>query len=157
MDNIEPDNPASRGNCAVCRGTILGEMVQALGRCYHPEHFTCGSCKEPLGTKPFYEANGVPNCENCYQNIFCPKCAHCNNAILDRCITALGKKWHPEHFICGQCLKPFPGGNFFEKDGRPYCETDFFALFASRCGACQEPIKGDCINALGQQVNLNFL
>jgi len=151
MDHIEPDNPASRGQCATCKGAILGEMMQALGRCYHPEHFTCGNCHQPLGTRNFFEANGAPHCQDCYQGMFCPKCAHCNGAIMDRCITAIGKKWHPDHFICAQCLKPFPGGNFFERDGRPYCENDFFTLFATKCGACNEPIKGDCINALGQQ------
>jgi len=151
MDNIEPDNPASRGQCNTCKGAILGEMMQALGKCYHPEHFTCGNCHQPLGTRNFFEQNGLPHCGDCYQTMYCPKCAHCNGAILDRCITALGKKWHPEHFICGQCLQPFPNGNFFERDGRPYCENDFFSLFATKCGACHEPIKGDCINALGQQ------
>jgi len=151
MDNIDAENPASRGQCATCKGAIIGEMMQALGRCYHPEHFQCGNCNQPLGTKNFFEQNGLPHCGDCYTTMYCPKCAHCNSAILDRCITALGKKWHPEHFICAQCLQPFPAGNFFERDGRPYCENDFFALFASKCGACHEPIKGDCINALGQQ------
>ena len=49
--------------------------------------------------------------------LYCPKCAHCDQPVSDRCITALGKKWHPEHFICCQCLKPFPNGSFFERDG----------------------------------------
>jgi paxillin len=151
MDHIEPDNPASRGQCATCKGAILGEMMQALGRCYHPEHFTCGNCHQPIGTKNFFEQNGLPHCQDCFQLMFCPKCGHCNGPVMDRCITAMGKKFHPEHFICAQCLKPFPGGNFFEKDGRPYCENDFFALFAPKCGACHEPVKGDTINALGQQ------
>jgi len=112
MDHIEPDNPASRGQCATCKGAILGEMMQALGRCYHPEHFACGNCQQPLGTRNFFEQNGLPHCADCYQTMYCPKCAHCNAAILDRCITALGKKWHPEHFICAQCLQPLPRWKF---------------------------------------------
>jgi hypothetical protein len=93
-------------------------MVQALGRTYHPEHFNCGNCRDALGTKNFYEQGGQPICNNCYQLIYCPKCAHCDQPVADRCITALGKKWHPEHFICSQCLKPFPNGSFFERDGK---------------------------------------
>jgi hypothetical protein len=43
------------------------------------------------------------------------------------------------------------GGIFFERDGRPYCEADFYRTFAPKCGGCNEPIRGDCINALGSQ------
>jgi len=151
MNNIDNDNPSSRGTCHTCKGHILGEVIQALGKAFHPEHFTCGNCRTPLGTKSFYEHNGSPHCENCYQELFCPKCAHCDKPVLDRCITALGKKWHVDHFICTQCLKPFQGGNFYERDGRPYCELDFYGAFAPKCASCNEAIRGDCINALGSQ------
>ena len=100
----------------------------------------------------FFEQNSQTHCERCYQELFCPRCGHCEKPVMDRCITALGKKWHVDHFICTQCLNPFNGGNFFERDGRPYCETDFFNLFAPKCASCNEAIKGDCINALGSQV-----
>jgi len=151
MNNIDVSNPISRGACATCKGAILGEMIQALGKTFHPEHFSCGNCKNPLGSKSFYEYNGEPHCENCYQELFCHKCAHCDKPVLDRCITAMGKKWHPDHFICTQCLLPFKNGTFFERDGKPYCEQDFFGVFAPKCGSCNEPIRGDCINALGKQ------
>jgi len=143
-------NPASRGQCFTCGQAILGELISALGKSFHPEHFTCGNCRKALGTANFYEQNGVPQCESCYKGAFCPKCAHCDGPIMDRCITALGKKWHMDHFICTQCLKPFEGGTFFEREGRPYCEADFYSVFSPKCGSCNEAIKGDCINALGQ-------
>jgi paxillin len=151
MNDIDADNPASRGTCATCRQPILGEVIQALGKAFHPEHFACGNCRAPLGTGNFYENQGRPNCEKCYRQLFCPRCGHCDEPILDRCITALGKKWHINHFICTQCLKPFEGGNFFERDGRPYCEADFYSVFAPRCASCDQAIRGDCINALGSQ------
>jgi len=151
MNTIDKENPSSRGTCGTCHQPILGEVIQALGRTYHPEHFSCGNCRDPLGTRNFYEQNGMPHCERCFQEMFCPKCGHCDKPVLDRCITALGKKWHTDHFICTQCLKPFGTGNFFERDGRPYCETDIYALFAPKCAGCNEPIRGDCINALGSQ------
>lgn len=143
--------PSSRGECAHCRKPILGEVIQALNRAYHPEHFVCGNCQVPLGTSNFYEQDGVPNCESCYQGLFCSRCAHCDEPITGRCVTALNKKWHADHFICGQCLGPFPGGTFFEKEGRPYCEACFHNAFSSRCAGCSQTIKGECINALGQQ------
>jgi len=151
MNEIDAENPNSRGTCYQCKASILGEVIQAMGRTYHPEHFMCGNCRDPLGTKNFYEQNGSPHCEKCFQELFCPKCGHCDKPVLDRCITALGKKWHTEHFICTQCLKPFGNSSFFERGGKPYCEEDFYGLFAPKCGSCNTAIKGDCINALGVQ------
>lgn len=142
---------ASKGTCAYCRQEILGEVVQALGKTFHVDHFVCGHCQEPIGTRTFFELEGLPNCERCYQNLFCPKCAYCDAPIQDRCVSALGKKWHVNHFICTQCLQPFPKGVFFERDGRPYCETCFFGRYAPTCAGCERPITGDCVNALGQQ------
>jgi len=149
--DIGSGGPASRGDCAHCRKPILGEVIQALNRTYNPEHFMCGNCQAPLGTNKFYEQDGVPNCERCYQELFCSRCAHCDEPITGRCVTALNRKWHLEHFICAQCLGPFPGGTFFERDGRPYCDNCFHNAFSSRCGGCNQAIKGECINALGQQ------
>lgn len=152
MNNIDSENPASRGICFTCQQSILGEIIQAMGKTYHPEHFICYNCRDPLGTRPFFEVKGNTFCEKCFQGIHCPPCAHCGKPVVDRTITALGKSWHVEHFICTQCLKPFPGGSYYERDGRPYCEADFYSLFAPKCMGCNEPIKGDCINALGGQV-----
>jgi paxillin len=125
-------------------------VIQALSQTWHPEHFSCGSCKQALGTATFYENEGQAHCEKCWKTMYCPRCAHCEQPIADRCITALGKKWHVDHFVCKSCLKPLDSG-FFEKDGIPYCEADFFSLFTSRCASCDQPIKGDCVNALGQK------
>jgi LIM domain len=149
--DLDRGGPSSRGDCAHCQKPILGEVIQALNRTYHPEHFMCGNCQSPLGTSNFYEQDGVPNCEKCYQELFCSRCAHCDEPITGRCITALNRKWHLEHFVCGQCLGPFPGGTFFEKEGRPYCDNCFHNAFSSRCAGCNQSIKGECINALGQQ------
>lgn len=55
----------------------------ALGRLWHPEHFTCVNCKEPLGTQNFFERDGVPYCERDYHLMFSPQCASCGGPILD--------------------------------------------------------------------------
>lgn len=140
----------SRGVCYHCRQPIYDECMQALGRTYHPEHFMCGSCNNPLGTGNFFELAGQAHCQRCYQLQFCPKCAHCNQVISDRCVTALDKKWHVHCFVCTQCTSPFTG-NFFERDGRPYCDRCFHQVFAPRCRSCNQPVLGDCVNALGAQ------
>jgi paxillin len=149
-DLASPNGSRSRGVCYHCRQPIYDECMQALGRTYHPEHFMCGSCNNPLGTGSFFELAGQAHCQRCYQIQFCPKCAHCNQAISDRCVTALDKKWHIHCFVCTQCTSPFQG-NFFERDGRPYCDKCFHQVFAPRCRSCNQPVLGDCVNALGAQ------
>ncbi|KAL7977578.1 hypothetical protein Chor_009527 [Crotalus horridus] len=67
-------------------------------------------------------------------------CASCQKPIAGQVVTALGSTWHPEHFVCTYCQKEMGGSNFFEKDGAPYCERDYFQLFSPRCGFCNEPI-----------------
>jgi hypothetical protein len=27
--------------------------------------------------------------------------------------------------VCTTCKKPFPDGNFYERDGKPYCKIDY--------------------------------
>jgi paxillin len=144
-------NNLSRGICATCRKPIFGEMMTALGRTYHQEHFACGACGNPIGTGNFFEQEGQPHCERCFSARFCPKCAHCNAPVVDRCLNALGKTWHVNCFVCTQCLSSFSGGNFYERDKRPYCEKCFFEVFAPRCRACNQAVRGDCVNALGSQ------
>ena len=59
---------------------------------------------------------------------------------LGRSITALGKVWHPEHFVCFICHEPFSGSNFYEKDNKPYCELHYAQEFGKVCAKCNRPI-----------------
>jgi hypothetical protein len=37
------------GSCCVCREDVVAsEMISALGRCWHAEHFACAHCKKPF-------------------------------------------------------------------------------------------------------------
>ena len=57
---------------------------------------------------------------------------------------ALGRLWHPEHFICSRCRKPI-GKRFLEHKGRAYCEKDYLELFGEKCALCNKPITGQCL------------
>lgn len=150
MSTLNPAAAGSKGTCNHCRGPIFGEMIQAMGKDFHPEHWVCAQCNDPLGTRNFYDVGGRPQCEQCFSTVGCARCAHCQKPILDRCITALGKKWHVEHFNCTKCLTPFPDGKFHEREGKPWCVPCFNGAFASTCGKCSQPIVGDMINAMGK-------
>jgi len=140
-----------KGVCAACHKPIVGQVVTALGKTWHPEHFTCAHCRQELGSKSFYEREGQPYCEDDYHKLYSPRCAYCNGPILDKCVTALELNWHPEHFFCAHCGKQFGQDGFHEKDSKPYCRTDYLALFAPKCGGCSKPITDNYITALNAQ------
>ena len=58
-----------------------------------------------------------------------PPCAGCGRAIYGRCITAMFRKFHPEHFVCSFCLKPLTKGIFKENGDKPYCHGCYYRLF----------------------------
>ncbi|XP_034948993.1 leupaxin-like isoform X1 [Chelonus insularis] len=157
LGNLQADmsrqgvNTTQKGCCSACEKPIVGQVITALGKTWHPEHFTCTHCREELGTRNFFEREGHPYCENDYHNLFSPRCAYCNGPILDKCVTALEKTWHTEHFFCAQCGKQFGEEGFHERDGKPYCREDYFDMFAPKCGGCNRAIMENYISALNSQ------
>lgn len=57
-------------------------------------------------------------------------------------LTALGKSWHPEHFVCSQCSQPITEGSFNQRDGMPVCSPCYVAKFTDICHGCNQPILG---------------
>lgn len=49
--------------------------------------------------------------------------------LSGRCITAMFRKFHPEHFVCAFCLKQLNKGTFKEQNDKPYCHGCFDKLF----------------------------
>ncbi|XP_066586832.1 leupaxin-like isoform X2 [Prorops nasuta] len=157
LGNLQADmsrqgvNTTQKGCCNACEKPIVGQVITALGKTWHPEHFTCTHCNQELGTRNFFEREGHPYCETDYHNLFSPRCAYCNGPILDKCVTALEKTWHTEHFFCAQCGKQFGEEGFHERDGKPYCREDYFDMFAPKCGGCNRAIMENYISALNSQ------
>lgn len=69
-------------------------------------------------------------------------CGGCGKSISGKVLSAMGKKWHPDHFTCTKCNTSLEHVAFFEQDGLPYCHLDFHELFSPRCGYCNTPIEG---------------
>ncbi|ORZ30754.1 hypothetical protein BCR44DRAFT_1443963 [Catenaria anguillulae PL171] len=136
--------------CAACHQPINGAYVQALGQDWHLDHLACTICAKVLTATTFYEHQGALYCQTHHSDLVAPRCAYCSTAITDRCVTALGQQWHPDHFFCSQCGKPLTGVGFMEHQGKAYCDEDYFALFAPPCGACGKPVMADCVAALQQ-------
>ncbi|XP_071209542.1 paxillin-like isoform X1 [Salvelinus alpinus] len=138
----------AKGVCGACCKPIVGQVVTAMGRTWHPEHFVCTHCQEEIGSRNFFERDGAPYCEKDYHNLFSPRCHYCNGPILDKVVTALDRTWHPEHFFCAQCGSFFGPEGFHEKDGKAYCRKDYFDMFAPKCGGCARAILENYISAL---------
>ena len=62
---------------------VRSQVITALGRIWHPEHFVCDHCQQELGTRNFFEHIGKAYCERDYHMLYSPRCFHCNGAILD--------------------------------------------------------------------------
>lgn len=138
----------AKGVCGACCKPIVGQVVTAMGRTWHPEHFVCTHCQQEIGSRNFFEREGQPYCERDYHHLFSPRCYYCNGPILDKVVTALDRTWHPEHFFCAQCGAFFGPEGFHEKDGKAYCRKDYFDLFAPKCGGCARAILENYISAL---------
>ncbi|KAF7208312.1 paxillin a isoform X2 [Nothobranchius furzeri] len=138
----------AKGVCGACKKPIVGQVVTAMGRTWHPEHFVCTHCQEEIGSRNFFERDGQPFCEKDYHNLFSPRCHYCNGPILDKVVTALDKTWHPDHFFCAQCGAFFGPEGFHEKDGKAFCRKDYFDMFAPKCGGCTRAILENYISAL---------
>ncbi|XP_037046750.1 PDZ and LIM domain protein Zasp isoform X14 [Bradysia coprophila] len=81
-----------------------------------------------------------------------PQCGCCNAQIRGPFITALGRIWCPDHFVCvsQSCRRPLADIGFVEEKGDLYCEYCFEKYLAPPCDKCGAKIKGDCLNAIGK-------
>lgn len=57
-------------------------------------------------------------------------------------VSAIGKAWHPEHFVCDGCGESLQNQGFIEEGGKLYCEKDYNKYFAPHCDTCKQPISG---------------
>ncbi|XP_052764168.1 PDZ and LIM domain protein Zasp-like isoform X2 [Mya arenaria] len=82
-----------------------------------------------------------------------PICHSCGGPIRGPFVTAMGKSWCPDHFICAnpRCGNKLMNMGFVEEGGFIYCEKDYELYFAPHCAKCDAAIVGECVNALNKQ------
>jgi len=138
--------------CAHCDEPIQGACIDAIKKKWHVNCFICCQCLKPFGTSMFYERDGNPFCEGCFYGIFSDRCGGCDQPIRGESISACGRRWHPEHFVCAHCKKSFGNTPYFEHNGQPYCQLHFHAQAGKLCGCgCGKQVMGRVIQALGKQ------
>ncbi|KAI6173595.1 Paxillin [Aphelenchoides besseyi] len=144
-----------KGDCAGCGQPIIGQVLEqfriviAMGKNWHPEHYVCCHCSKELAHLPYFERGGKAYCEEDYFDLFSPRCAYCNGPIREKCVHALNKTFHLEHFACVECGRHFGAEGYHEKDSLPYCREDYLRLFGPKCRGCKNPVKRRFITALG--------
>lgn len=97
-----------------------------------------GAKPSPIGTSP---SKLFPLCETDYFRRLDLLCAKCGGALRGSYITALGKKFHVEHFTCSVCPTIFgPQDSYYEHEGRVFCHFHYSTRFAIRCTGCRTAI-----------------
>ncbi|CAJ1086574.1 actin-binding LIM protein 2 isoform X7 [Xyrichtys novacula] len=143
--------------CFSCQDFIEGEVVSALGKTYHPRCFVCASCKQPFPAGDRVTFNGKECiCQQCTQplpaNSPAPiqavhNCCGCGKEFKnEQSLVALEKHWHLGCFKCKVCNKVL-NAEYISKDGIPYCEMDYHAMFGIQCESCKKYITGKVLEA----------
>ncbi|KAL0627905.1 Leupaxin, partial [Plecturocebus cupreus] len=115
--------------CGGCNRPVLENYLSAMDTVWHPECFVCGDCFSSFSTGSFFELDGRPFCELHYHHRRGTLCHGCGQPITGRCISAMGHKFHPEHFVCAFCLTQLSKGIFREQNDKTYCQPCFNKLF----------------------------
>lgn len=136
--------------CVKCSEVITGQFVRALSGVYHLDCFTCADCGRNVASKFFSATEEMvkaaggeqfPLCETDYFRRLDLLCAKCGRALRGSYITALGSKYHVDHFTCSLCSTPFgPEDSYYEHEGQVYCHFHYSTLFAIQCTGCQTAI-----------------
>ena len=87
-------------------------------------------CRTPFGAKSFFDHEGLPYCETHFHARRGSLCVTCNKPVTGRCVTAMFRKYHPEHFVCTYCQRQLNKGTFKEQNNKPYCQQCFVRLFS---------------------------
>ncbi|NXJ01774.1 LPXN protein, partial [Psophia crepitans] len=115
--------------CQGCERPVTDNYLSALEGVWHAECFVCAECLRSFTNGSFFELEGRPYCELHFHQRQGNICHGCGRPVTGRCITAAGRKYHPEHFICAYCLGQLQKGTFHEHGNKLYCQACHHKLF----------------------------
>ena len=60
-------------------------------------------------------------------------------------MTAVGRYWHADHFVCSQCQTKLSGveGGFHYDEGHLFCPNCFTTSYGVQCFGCKQLIGGN--------------
>ncbi|ODV89070.1 hypothetical protein CANCADRAFT_58101 [Tortispora caseinolytica NRRL Y-17796] len=133
--------------CKKCGKQLSGQFVRALDETFHIECFTCVDCGSQVASKffpiddPSSPGTQLPLCERDYFRRLDLLCHVCGGALRSSYVTAVGHKYHIEHFTCSVCPTRFGlKDNYYKHEGNVYCHYHYSRNFAAHCEGCQMSI-----------------
>uniref|UniRef100_A0A4X1SRQ2 Actin-binding LIM protein 2 n=1 Tax=Sus scrofa TaxID=9823 RepID=A0A4X1SRQ2_PIG len=157
--------PGSAILCNTCGG-VCREVLRVQSKYFHIQCFVCKACGCDLAEGGFFVRQGEYICTQDYQRLYGTRCFSCDQFIEGEVVSALGKTYHPDCFVCAVCRSPFPPGDRVTFNGKE-CMCQKCSLPKSAggsvhlsqglwsCGGCGAEIKnGQSLVALDKHWHL---
>ncbi|XP_074132389.1 actin-binding LIM protein 2 isoform X5 [Sminthopsis crassicaudata] len=152
--------------CNTCGNVCKGEVLRVQNKYFHIKCFVCKACGCDLAEGGFFVRQGEYICTLDYQRLYGTRCFSCDQFIEGEVVSALGKTYHPDCFVCAVCRLPFPPGDRVTFNGKecicqkcslpPSTSGSSYLLQGLRnCGGCGAEIKnGQSLVALDKHWHL---
>ncbi|XP_019652339.1 actin-binding LIM protein 2 isoform X6 [Ailuropoda melanoleuca] len=152
--------------CNTCGNVCKGEVLRVQNKYFHIKCFVCKACGCDLAEGGFFVRQGEYICTLDYQRLYGTRCFSCDQFIEGEVVSALGKTYHPDCFVCAVCRLPFPPGDRVTFNGKEcMCQkcslpkTAGSSVHLSQglwsCGGCGTEIKnGQSLVALDKHWHL---
>eukprot|EP00072_Mus_musculus_P035400 XP_006503986.1 PREDICTED: actin-binding LIM protein 2 isoform X21 [Mus musculus] len=161
------EKPASTAIlCNTCGNVCKGEVLRVQNKYFHIRCFVCKACGCDLAEGGFFVRQGEHICTRDYQRLYGTRCFSCDRFIEGEVVSALGKTYHPDCFVCAVCRLPFPPGDRVTFNGKEcMCQkcspptllgnSAHVAQGLRSCGGCGLEIKnGQALVALDKHWHL---
>ncbi|XP_029804974.1 actin-binding LIM protein 2 isoform X17 [Suricata suricatta] len=158
--------PSTAILCNTCGNVCKGEVLRVQNKYFHIKCFVCKACGCDLAEGGFFVRQGEYICTRDYQRLYGTRCFRCDRFIEGEVVSALGRTYHPDCFVCAACRLPFPPGDRVTFNGKEcVCQKCFLPKTAGSsvhlsqglwsCGGCGSEIKnGQSLVALDKHWHL---
>uniref|UniRef100_A0A8D2D715 Four and a half LIM domains 1 n=1 Tax=Sciurus vulgaris TaxID=55149 RepID=A0A8D2D715_SCIVU len=107
------------------------QNVDYKGTIWHEDCFTCGGCKQVIGTGSFFPKGEDFYCLICHEVNFAKHCIKCKKAITTGGIAYQAQPWHK-----------LTGQHFTAVEDEYYCVDCYKNFVVKKCAGCKNPITG---------------
>ncbi|KAB0354282.1 hypothetical protein FD755_022820, partial [Muntiacus reevesi] len=157
-----PEKPPSTAIlCNTCGNVCRGEVLRVQNKYFHIQCFICKACGCDLAEGGFFVRQGEYICTQDYQRLYGTRCFSCDRFIEGEVVSALGKTYHPDCFVCAVCRDDLCPGGCAEHPWPPGSRSTpphpagMVRTGSRRCGGCGAEIKnGQSLVALDKHWHL---
>ncbi|XP_040602905.1 actin-binding LIM protein 2 isoform X7 [Mesocricetus auratus] len=165
-----PNHPSPEERIHQLRGTLLQRAAATICSLdAGPQNLQRKlgvACGCDLAEGGFFVRQGEHICTRDYQRLYGTRCFSCDRFIEGEVVSALGKTYHPDCFVCAVCRLPFPPGDRVTFNGKEcMCQkcsppttlgsSAHLAQGLRSCGGCGLEIKnGQALVALDKHWHL---